>query len=718
MAELDDQPLDPDATDQLAAAMGGPPPVDASLVGAPAAAGPWSWIPPSWSAPVDPMQPPVDMGPMPGQAPPPIATPLDAGAPPSMPLPDAISGADGTPLGFAGPVTPTPTQRYSAVAQRNAEHPDQLLEQLISGSVDDDTQQYLNELAQRDPQGFVELNTRLGDAKIKNLAAEHARIADRDWEQQQANIAMRNQAIADAQAKSAMIDAEAQRLSETKLGPHFSTFERVAGVMMGVIGGLYQGATGGSRNIGLDALNDIVNREIDTQRAELSNKRELLGMRRNALGEQYARSGDIYQASETLRLAALKHADEVLATQQQNFAPDGTRGLQIAQLRAGIAGQQQQARSAVEQKMFDNSLKAQNAAREQQLADSTVAKNAAEAAKLRAEASSVKADRQVWSPEQLAAINAVGGKPAPAPPIPMSQKDYKQWVETQGATQQNTAAAGRNELERSIGGGEGPITMKDGKVWIPRGTEAQITKLQDQTEASLEVIGTLDAIRREGPEWLSNTRNSDKLQRLKQLGGTLRVQAIRAARLGVPTGHDVDLADAIAGTDDPTRLRGSLAGIGQARETYVRNMNVGFKVAGLDHPWAPPDLGQKGTTKQPGDERVAPLFENPAANGTGQWETEIEAANPALGKSKYTSLKLEAGKYREAFGDILPSQRALIDQLTNEAASPDPKISGPATEFLQEAASRGGTKTIKSYAQQGLEAAIGEVGMRGPTGGK
>lgn len=134
------------------------------------------------------------------------------------------------------------------------------------------------------------------------------------------------------------------------------------------------------------------------------------------------------------------------------------------------------------------------------------------------------------------------------------------------------------------------IRMKDGQtVFIPQGTETNVTKLQEQHKASLQLLGTIDEIMRLGPEWLTNTANSEKKQRLDELMGAAKLQAIAANNLGVPTGKDVELATATIGSPDPTRFRDSLAGLQQGRATIIRNHNQELKAFGLDRPWEPED---------------------------------------------------------------------------------------------------------------------------------
>lgn len=149
-------------------------------------------------------------------------------------------------------------------------------------------------------------------------------------------------------------------------------------------------------------------------------------------------------------------------------------------------------------------------------------------------------------------------------------------------------------------------------MWIPNGTEAQVSDLQKQHAAATALVQTLDTIRRIGPEWLSDTKNTDKVQQLKQLMGDARLQAIAAKNLGVPTGHDIELAENFIGTSDPTRWKDSLAGLIQGRDSLVRDHNAMLRTHGLDKKWDPPDLSHPPAAKDAtADKQLKMLLDSP-----------------------------------------------------------------------------------------------------------
>lgn len=396
-----------------------PFPVSDELAGAPSGA---AWLPgepPPWLAAPAPI--PVDPGPtaIPATAPPlaqpdmggppPLTDELAGGPPPppsaapAAPLPDAITGAGGEPAspdafaGLAAPASAGPTPLPDAITGGNLGTtptltPDQHYAQTVGGihSTDDlvdasgnfkiaddgELQRYLNDLATRNPAAFAETVTKLNDIKNTHFLAEQKRIANESYEKQRTNATRMQEATKTAQAKTDALLADAQRLADTKIDPAGGVHgaKLVAGVIASLIGGLYQARHGGS-NMGLDALNSAIDKGIESQKAQLASQRDALGLRKSALAEEMARHGDAYQAAETVRLAALKHADDLLAIEQQNYNPRGTTALRIAGTRAGIAAQQQKATQEYNQKKFDDDLKFQDASRQQQIADETALHN-------------------------------------------------------------------------------------------------------------------------------------------------------------------------------------------------------------------------------------------------------------------------------------------------------------------------------------------------------
>lgn len=228
----------------------------------------------------------------------------------------------------------------------------------------------------------------------------------------------------------------------------------------------------------------------------------------------------------------------------------------------------------------------------------------------------------------------------------------------------------------------GLITTKNGEVWVPNGMDSTVAELQQQHPVVTALVGTLDEIRRMGPEWLANTANSDKKQKLDQLFSTAKTQATRALGLGVPTGRDIELATGSLGTSDPTRFRDSLAGLQKARDTFVRVHRDRLTAAGLDKEWTITDLGN--VPKAPIDEVRTLLKAKPDTNNYDKAYTQALGHYYPKGKvsdaehrEAVTAASAEAVKYKE----VSPKQRRAIEKLTEQGLSGDKKAISALTDI-------------------------------------
>lgn len=319
-------------------------------------------------------------------------------APPPVPppfgpqLPASVDEVPGFTISQEAPPPPPPIGPDSFVTpgDPNAVLPSERVDRAANPFADEhDRQTYLNDLARRDPAAFAEIKARDADEREKILAAARTKAINDDYEQQQRNFAAFQTAAAVTRAKSAQLEADAQRIANTKIDPTGGVhgMKRVAGVLAAIMGGLVQSRTGSARNGGLDALNSAIDKGIDAQRADLANQREGIGMRRSAMANEFAQNGDAYHSAEVMRLAAYKHADALLAQQAQDYDPAGATALKIAELRGGIAAQQQKIKNANDEATFKNAYEVTKAQQEQQKIDETrrhnMAEEGAKAAKLK-----------------------------------------------------------------------------------------------------------------------------------------------------------------------------------------------------------------------------------------------------------------------------------------------------------------------------------------------
>jgi hypothetical protein len=713
-----------------------PAPEEAAAAGAPtpdAAPPQLELTQPGLGIPVSTLDAFVPSAPSSSEAPPPLpadvtALPADHELPlPPAPAADAISGrvertygAPNEPV-FTGDAQQglTPDQRYAQVAGEYQRDPGKLLDRLLTAGpgnpIDADTQRYLNEFKKRDPEGAADLDVRMGDARLKYMAAEQQKIVNANHDRQIENAAIRDKARAEITRKSDEIEAEAQRIADTKIGYHPTTLQRIAGVIAAVVGGLYQGRTGSAHNPGLDALNEVINRDLQEQHFNLVNRRDVLGMRKSALTEQYARTGDMYEAAEVKRLADLKHADELLAQQQLQFAPDGTRALQIAGLRAGIAGQIAANRQAREDKDFDKSVKFQTAAREQQQAEESARHNRAsegiEYGKLQLEKDKESGkDGPTFTPEQWAMIHPDN----PVPPVAYNSKEYKAFLE-----QRKTGGEIANQAPVTQRGVPG-VTVPDPKTgkdttFIATGEPSEVAKLRSKKAASVTIVHLLDsALRIRDGYSNNNVADRTQWQQLQQLWGAAKAKGKDSLGLGALSADDYKLLDGYLGTTDPTSFRDPTAGIKQARRTVLLDLNDSLHASGFpeDRHFDVADTSKPAKPKDTTDDRALKMVLGDPAEAAQSTFDPSGAPRPPRGDSEpfpeqKTRFRGDTANQRPDYhGHGVLLQRQQLDEWAQRARDPSAPGHDDAITFIADAAGREGggrgaaTAEVRDYARQ------------------
>jgi hypothetical protein len=342
-----------------------PPEVDPSLLAAP---------------------PAPDLG-----APPPFAgspdVALPAGPPAAPPLPGAPD------IGAAPPEPPPPfgptydVSHLPGVSIRPETHADQYTGHPWDNPNTDERDAAAERLAINDPVAFQRYSQHLAESKEATRAAAQAQADQDNLATIKQDIADRQKADAIAQAKSDAITADAIKLAGTKTDPdrymnNRSSGQRVVDIITAVLGGLIAGRTGGP-NVGLQMIQKRIDADIDAQRQDIENGKASLGLRQGAVAQEYQRTGNLYQAAEVVRMATYQAAINKIQTDQQNFDPRGTSFRDRGQLIQGLVGAQAQAQETQRKELHTESLAEIKEQREQALAASTIAHQAAETAKLR-----------------------------------------------------------------------------------------------------------------------------------------------------------------------------------------------------------------------------------------------------------------------------------------------------------------------------------------------
>lgn len=506
--------------------------------------------------------------------PPPDAAPGLAAPPGSTPapgLPDALSGVDTTkPLGEFAPqyaAQQTPEQHFAQTVKQYKDDP---------YSIPDiaEQQRYLNFLATYDPVKAQDLEMKHEYARRDAQAAARAKAERENYDRERANLKDRADARDKIQKQTDQIMAEAQRISETKIDPSggISTGQRIAGVLASIVGGLVQGRTGSARNAGLDAFNDTINRGIEAQKADLANRRGALEFKRSALGEAYARTGDMFVAEESVRQASYQHAINLIDSDAQNWDARGTQAMARAKTRAQLVAAQGKSLQDATYKRQEEDIKVREQARKEAETLSNIRKANAEASKARAEAGAAKKQDQVWDPKQLGVLNPG----SPIPPIPMSQADYGKWLGTQKQGEEYKTAARANDPAERARELAVPGVVDDQNQPVLFAGKEEATNVKVARGRASNLVRKIDElgqiIREHGYE--TDFGKSKAWQQAQQIYSSILLEAKEQDHLGALSGSDIKLEAGKIGTDDPTQVRDTLPGIEAFRHDVIEQMNA------------------------------------------------------------------------------------------------------------------------------------------------
>lgn len=696
----------------------GAAPVASAAAGAPPATDPmFSPIPPLVGAVQDPSgagAPPLPGGP-PGPPPPPgvglpppgstasgagmpdaVTGAAPALAPPPAPpvVPDAISGATPAYPGTGPTVANTPGLTFSMEGGPGAgplpptDEYGQPLGKIAS--LDDAQAKRWAETAA--PDELLE-QQRLLEVRQRNKAMKDAAEADAkslaSLKQDQADLAKANAA---SQMKSDRIVADAIAMATKKTDPNRWLSTRTAGqrlrdILLAAAGGLIQARQGpGARNIGMDMVQQEIDRDIDAQKQDIENGKHALGIRQNAVAEEFKRNGNLYEAAEKVRLATYEAALNRMKSEQQNFDPRGTSFLNYGNAIRDLQGKAAEHVEKIRTAAFEEDMKAREAVRKQQETAATIAHQRNEDSvafgRLGLDRDKQKTENQVWSPQQLAAINPN----LPVPPIAMTQKEFGSWLGNQKTgsemgqqTQQEIDRQNDRVRQFSIGTvtprlatdkegkpvlgdnglpqlQHGPLLNADGKPWLVSDTgehKALSDKLLAASEVS-DMINEILSIRNKvGGE--SGVFNSDEYQRLKVLQNRLTILQ-KSGTQGMSSDEDMQKLVAAAGAADVTSFRDKSAGLKEALQRTETEFNKAMRIGNytgpsikFPNPYGAPEAGE---TAQ--DIRDEDLFKKPAGGNEA-----------AAFKNDFLA------EYRRRTADLSPDERRAFEDhpLTEDEVS-------------------------------------------------
>jgi len=494
------------------------------------------------------------------------------------------------------------------------------------------------------PDEFVAYKATRNRAALMQQAALEHQINAQSEQRAREDLVMQRTAIAKADADTRDVVARANVLANTKIDPdRFVTGLRDRGhfglmVVLSGLGGLVSEQTGG-RNMALDMFHKRVENDIAAQHADIANQWRGVEVKKGAIADELARSGDLYKAQETYRIAAYQSAIGDMQSQLQQFDPAGGTAATIRDNLDQFHAAQQQALMAFNQQQLKNHLDVAKEDREQRLASSTIAKNAAETSKLYSEAKNAKTQAQVFTPEMLNTLMPPG---SPIPRIPMDQKTYGEWLENTKKGQEaslggreysigGVAKAQRDADGNVLGMEYKPLLNKDGKEFYAPSKE-EATKLRTQ-KAGVDVVNALvdqmvAGIKEHGgasaffksPEWQTMQANKESL--LFALHAAYGVEGFRPGVL--------EQMEHALGGQDPSKItvlsHNAVPGLQAAKKAVNAHFDANLRAqqytgeeyspeSAIDGEPLPKLSGRTGVESQPGplDRQVAELREGTSA---------------------------------------------------------------------------------------------------------
>jgi hypothetical protein len=659
------------------------------------------------SAAPDPAEPSGLPGPLPQglQAPPPIQSLPSTIAPP---VPDAVTDATGMPAKgeVAGqPYAPTltPEQHYKQTVAQYGDDP---------YSIPDlaEQQRYLNDLYLSDPVKAQDLEMKHEFARRDKFAADKARAERENYDREIANLKDRDASRAKIQQQTDQIMAEAQRIAETKIDPTggLSGGQKIAGVLSSIFGGLVQGRTGAARNAGLDSFEALVNRGIEVQKADLANRRNMLDFKRSALGEAYARTGDMFVAQEAVRQATYQHAINLIDSDAQNWDARGTQAMQRAKARAGLVTAQAKSLRDAQIQEYERGLKEREQQRKEAETRAQIANQRAQIGLGYAQINEARNARAAAKQEK---------RDEKAAEAAAKQVDIERKFSVGGEPKIAVGPDGKPVLGAD---GKPVITYdrvrdKNGNVWTPpEDMHQEIVKKTGTGRSLLSVYDRMIALRDKvgGEVDIFNSAESAELLSLEAEATAL----LKAGTEGMSSDDDMKLLKKAGGVDSVTSFREQMPKLVAARARVVKKLNDAYRAAGYDGQDLKFENPYTGASNTEQDDKLESVLRKPELTFNDVLAKELMERQIAAGRENgldVTNNPSDQAIYREAYQaaqaryhpDAAPHQQERIATLAASAGGDD-KVAQDARTDLQRIAKEAPTARLRELARGALESAL------------
>lgn len=365
-----------------------------------------------------------------------------------------------------------------------------------------------------------------------------------------------------------------------------SSGQKIASYISVLAGGQLGLISGRGGNEALKMLMGEIDKDIDAQKFSIQNQRAGLQEQQGLVSRLYQQSGNLYQATETARLAALQGMTAEIDNQLAKIDPEGTQAMSLEvkkrQIQAAQAAQAQKVEQAGREEAVQRAkdkLNARKVEAEIALKTQQASKMRAEAAKLARRGTGRKKVQEPSIQQKLAARKAnLVWDPSIGNFVPIGQEPGEEAPETFEEARRREKVALAEKAERAIG----PETLSVAGIVDSAGKpvlfqDATIAKevsiLKSKSTYAIDIIDNMvAAIEKHG--WSSDTLRSPEWQRARTNGAELTNVFKDTGEYGVIAGADLDLINAQSGMgDDVTGVRDPTPGLKQARKNLEKKLH-------------------------------------------------------------------------------------------------------------------------------------------------
>lgn len=551
------------------------------------------------------------------------------------------------------------------------------------------------DLGALDPVAFAQVQAKHAIAAEDEAAAKRLAAAAEDRQRAEDNERTYREAVSRARQRIDVVNAESDRLALEKVDPDGwmksrNLFQTIAVFVTGIVGGLVQSRTGGP-NQGLAMINNVIERHIDAQKANLAHRRSLLDRQGSAAAESLARADADRVTEEAFRQGAWKRTLEQIETERMQFDPAGTRALKLEAVARDVRGHL----AAAQQAHADQLLKQEMEIGRYQM---DVEKHQMAKAKA-AGAGGTSASKVKYGREDLAKM--FPGSPVPPEGVPpMTVAEYGQWADAarKGRTLTEPSEREKQEIQGAIYGPNGKrLQFEHG---VPGGDPEETRKIMIYGERKADVIDEILAIRdRVGGE--SSWGNSPEFQRLSVLQPQLVILA-KAPTEGMSSDGDMARLAASVGAADIASFRSQVDKLKEGRRQTTKEVNAWLK--GHGYVGDPIVFPKRASAIQTPDQREAAKLIKSTTGEKGQSIPTIAIASPAGAIARGAESLLRSPSTTLPEGD----EKAQIDSWVADARGVDPKRSKETLAYVRNLADKSRSPAIRKYAADAIQQIFNE----------